>query len=246
MRMRLSWRLPVPLVVAALGAASVTSTYSQPAPFTVEDSLSLERLGSMRVGWLRMPAATVSPDGRWLAFVVQRPRTTSECYSLASLDGAARADVWVVSATGGTPVNVTRGAREGRGYWCPTWSPDSRQLAMFSTRGDLVQIYVWNRSTNTVRRMRERGTDIGYTEITSPNGQRGPMAWQDEKHLVAGLLSTGAAGTVLDRDRGIERFARSQWERAKTRFQTTSSEIGSTMDVISRNESIAIIDVSRG
>src|SRR5260370_35720926 len=111
MRMRLSWRLPVPLVVAALGAATVTSTYSQTHPFTVEDSLSLERLGSMTVGWLRMPAATVSPDGRWLAFVVQRPRTTRERYSLAGLAGGARAGVLVVSSTGRRPENVRPGGR---------------------------------------------------------------------------------------------------------------------------------------
>jgi WD40 repeat protein len=243
--MRLSSRRTVPVVVAALGVATVTGAYSQTRAFTVEDLLSLERLGSTTVGWMRLPAATFSPDGRWLAFVVQRARAAREHYGLAGLDGAARMDIWVAPATGGRAVNVTRGARETRGYWCPTWSPDGRHLAMVSTEGNVVQVYVWNRAANVVSRMSERGTDIGYTEITSPNGEVGPLVWKDEKHLVAGLLPAVEAGTLMDRDRGVERYALSQWALAKHGYQTTSSEIGSPMKVISRRESIAIIDVSR-
>jgi acetyl esterase/lipase len=141
---------------------------------------------------------------------------------------------------------MTRGARDGRGYWCPTWSPDGQHLAMVSTQGDTVQIYVWDRVANILRRMSERGTDIGYTEITSPTGEVGPLAWKDEKHLVVGLLSVGQAGTALDRDRGVESFALAQWAHAKQGHKSTSSVFEAPLTVISRRESIAIIDVSLG
>jgi hypothetical protein len=116
---------------------------------------------------------------------------------------------------------------------------------MLSTQGDFVQIYVWNREKNTIRRISQRGMDAGQTEITSPDDDVGPMVWQDEKHIIAGLLPAGEAGTVLDRDRGVERFALAQWEKAKSGYETTSNEIGSPLEVVSRKESIAIIDVSR-
>src|ERR1700722_1378690 len=162
-------------LVALCGVSITSAQLTQPHALTVEDLLSLESLDSTTVGWLRLPGATLSPDGRWLAFVVQRSRAAREHYGLPSLDGASRADVWVVPARGGRPVNITRGARDGRGYWCPTWSPDGQHLAMVSTQGDTVQIYVWDRVANILRRMSERGTDIGYTEITSPTGEVGPL-----------------------------------------------------------------------
>src|SRR6266849_5683427 len=107
---------------------------------------------------------------------------------------------------------------------------------MVSTQGDIVQVYVWDRAANALKRVSERGTDIGYTEITAPNGEAGPLVWRDKKSLVVSLLSGGEAGTDLDRSRGVERFALTQWRRAKHGYEATSSVIGSPLNVISRRE----------
>lgn len=117
---------------------------------------------------------------------------------------------------------------------------------MFSTEGDIVQVYVWSRATNLLKPVSERGIDIGYTEITSPNGEVGPLIWKDEQRLITGFLPLGEAGTVLDRDRGVERFSSAQWTRAKRGYETTSSSVQSPLRGVSRRESIAVVDISRG
>jgi len=75
---------------------------------TPDDVLSLEELG----------AAVLSPDGRWLAYVLKRPRSTVSFHKHDFLDGGDRADVWLVEVDGGGgPQNLTQGAGDGSGYW---------------------------------------------------------------------------------------------------------------------------------
>ena len=70
-----------------------------------------------------------SPDGKWLAYIKQ--------------DGAA-SDVWVVPAPGpdgvasGTPIKLTDAGRARM----PTWSPDSRHLAYFVAKDNLISLAI--------------------------------------------------------------------------------------------------------
>ncbi|MBA3471567.1 MAG: PD40 domain-containing protein [Herpetosiphonaceae bacterium] len=70
-----------------------------------------------------------SPDGKWLAYIKQ--------------DGGA-SDVWVVPApatdgvVSGTPIKLTS---EGR-VRMPTWSPDSRHLAYFVAKDNLISLTI--------------------------------------------------------------------------------------------------------
>src|SRR5260370_36715835 len=120
--MRLTSRLSLQVGLFGLCMFATTDAHSQTHAFEVQDLNSLESLDPITSGWLTLPAAKLSPDGQWLAFVVERSRAASERYSLPGLDGAARADIWVVPPRGGTPVNETRWDREARAYWGPTWS----------------------------------------------------------------------------------------------------------------------------
>jgi dipeptidyl aminopeptidase/acylaminoacyl peptidase len=109
-------------------------------PLTVQDVLKLEELGSV----------AVSPDGEWLAYVIKRPRAQAFYYKGFSDD---RSDVWVVSTKGGQPKNLTHGAKDGAGFWAPQWSPDGRLLAMLSTRGGNIHLWVLELPTNRLRRV---------------------------------------------------------------------------------------------
>jgi dipeptidyl aminopeptidase/acylaminoacyl peptidase len=98
--------------------------------------------------------ATVSPDGKWVAFVADpalRPDSVVEAerdsigrlpYD-AARDEASRndADVFVVAIAGGTPRRVTTGSGSEREL---AWSPDSRRLSFISapTRTSSQRLWV--------------------------------------------------------------------------------------------------------
>jgi dipeptidyl aminopeptidase/acylaminoacyl peptidase len=97
--------------------------------------------------------ATVSPDGRWIAFVADPDLRTdsviqTERDSLARLpydpvrDEAPRndADIFVMPIAGGTPTRLTRqDGNEGR----IVWSPDSRRIAFVSSLERTSSNRIW-------------------------------------------------------------------------------------------------------
>ncbi len=111
-------------LAAALVAASALAGAAPAAParhpFTVEDLLSLDRVGE--------PA--LSPDGATLAFIVSRPAP----------DGARLTSaLWLVPAAGGEPVRLTHGEDRVR---APRFSPDGRSLAFVSSRGGEQRVWL--------------------------------------------------------------------------------------------------------
>jgi Tol biopolymer transport system component len=114
----------------------------------------------------------VSPDGRWVAYVV----TTNERDS-----DEARSAIWMVSWDGGQRLALTAAA-EGTGK--PQWSPDGRYLAFMSTPSgsDKAQIMLLDR----------RGGDA--RPLTSVGGEIGEYAWSpDGKRLVFTMEQRDAA-----------------------------------------------------
>ena len=70
-----------------------------------------------------------SPDGKWIAYVLSTPDPMEKGY---------KRNIWLISAAGGTPVQLTRSNKDSS----PRWSPDGTQLAFVSGRGDRPQIYL--------------------------------------------------------------------------------------------------------
>ncbi|HEU4767544.1 MAG TPA: hypothetical protein VFS77_09215, partial [Pyrinomonadaceae bacterium] len=68
-------------------------------PMTPEDLLTKQTIAE----------TSLSPDGKWAAIVVERPRKAGEAYERGYLRGLERADVWLASTDGKKLVNVTRG-----------------------------------------------------------------------------------------------------------------------------------------
>lgn len=102
----------------------------------------------------------ISPDGRYVAFGVQRvDKKTEKKY----------ANLWL-APTGGAPRQFTYGDQVD---WQPRWSPDSRQLAFISNRGDekQPQIYLIPIDGGEARPLTDLKGEFGDI-IWAPDGRR--------------------------------------------------------------------------
>jgi len=178
--------------------------------------------------------ATVSPDGKWIAFVADpdlRPDSVvqAERDSLARLpydaerDEAPRndADIFIIPVTGGEPRRIT--AQDGSEGGL-TWSPDSRQLAFESslTRTSSTRIWVVDVQGGTPRnvlgdwRYEPRGVDWmpnGKMAVNVPVGGRTALFHLDPK--------TGSMTEVVSGRRRINGFSYDKAYR-KVAFVATS------------------------
>jgi dipeptidyl aminopeptidase/acylaminoacyl peptidase len=150
--------------------------------FTVDALLRLEGIG----------AVAPSPNGRYVAIVVQRARSVHERYPMPWIQENARGDIWVARTDGGSAFRLTDGSHDGAGYWEPVWSPDGTRLAMLSTKGgDAVRAYVWAIGDSAPRAANQRAVDIWVT----PNDASAPfhpLTWSDDSTLIVPLLPLGA------------------------------------------------------
>ena len=84
------------------------------------------------VGLKGVSGVTISPDGKWAAFVRTVPVLEVE-------KSEHRGHIWLVSTDGGEPFQLTNGPN---GDSNPQWSPDSTRLAFVSRRGD-GKTHIW-------------------------------------------------------------------------------------------------------
>lgn len=157
-----------PALAAQAPAPSTASAVSTPPaapatrrPMTPDDILQLRGVGD----------AQISPDGRWVAYVVSAANFTENAFD---------ANVWLVSATcpsvaAGTvapecePVQLTRHVKNDN---APRWSPDGRRLAFVSNREEgRNQIWLMNPFGGEPERLTESRTGVQAYQW-SPDGAR--------------------------------------------------------------------------
>ena len=150
-----------------------------------------------------------SPDGKWIAYV------SGNVQYLDSWN-IATSTLWLVPASGGTPIQLTTGTAMDMS---PAWAPDSRKLLFVSSRGGTRDIYQLN--------LRADG---------KPNGE--PV--RITVGLNASMISLSADGTQLAYSVATNRshvwsvaVPTTGWVSSRTATQVTSDQ-----------ESIESIDVS--
>ncbi|MFL5580862.1 MAG: S9 family peptidase [Gemmatimonadaceae bacterium] len=143
-------RTLIALASLALAAPLVAQAPAPKRPMTPDDVMALKGVSD----------AQISPDGRWVAYVVSAADFKENAYD---------ANVWLVGAGGGDPVQLTRNVKNDN---APRWSPDGRRLAFLSNREEnRGQIWLINPFGGEPERLTESKSGVqGYE--WSPDGSR--------------------------------------------------------------------------
>lgn len=171
--------------------------------------------------------AVLSPDGEWVAAVVQRRAKDGEVYGRTAYEiDPSRNDIVLISARTGERRALTTGAAQAAGYWCAAWSPDGQRLAMLSTQpegseprgGDNVRLYVWDRTSDRLTRMGNAalmthgrygsglykldlrgGADDGTVPHScGQNDENAPFLWLDDHRLLTVSIPEGQVSGLID------------------------------------------------
>jgi dipeptidyl aminopeptidase/acylaminoacyl peptidase len=136
-------------IIAVALAAAMAAQAKPPArrAITVDDLLAMERVSDPQI----------SPDGRWVAYVVAK--ADREANRMAS-------NLWIVPAAGGEARQLTRGGSDSR----PRWSPDSTRLAFLSGRDGITQVYILPLAGGEARPLTRISTEAD-NELWSPDGK---------------------------------------------------------------------------
>lgn len=233
-RSRLALVLAAALACAGCPARAESRS---PRPLKIDDIFEIEGIGMYYGG----PYA-FSPDGRAVAFTRLRAKKTLKNFKWEYLWGNAAADVWLQSAPGRRPINLTNGAEDGSGWFSPQWSPDGRFLAMLSTRGENVGLWVWNSADKKIRRLTARGVDL-------VNVRERPYFWMDERRLVCPVLPEGERPLGMKVELETPTIATREWAKTPLGKEVTASVLdsGVPVDLAGRKQGqLLLIDAASG
>jgi dipeptidyl aminopeptidase/acylaminoacyl peptidase len=114
---------------------------------TFDDLIKLHRVGG----------ASLSNDGKWIAYSVSTPDLDAN---------RSVANIWIVSASGGAPTQVTQGGRDSS----PAWSPDGKTLAFLSARDGNSQVYLLSMDGGEAKKLTKLSTGADLFHW-SPDGK---------------------------------------------------------------------------
>ena len=188
-RIRSLGRSNLNLIVGAVGSLlglalpKATSAQQNAIPLPVEDALKVRSFSQV--------PARFSPDGKRLAYAVQdhqRKRSvTRESYAQTGVPSwAVGADIFVLDVGSGDSKNLTGGTGNN---WLPAWSPDGRNLAFLSDRGqgDRARLWIWDAVKNELRKVSDRKIHAEEIEWT-PNSRKIVIAAFPEQIPTAGQV----------------------------------------------------------
>ena len=146
---------------------------------------------------------------------IQRPFATSQNQKNQLGTGLERADLWrVLPEQNGKMIKLTDGQPLSRGYWSPRWSPKRNYLAMLSSDGETVNLEIWDKKKEKLRRI---------NKINIENNDPPPYDWVSEEEIVCVLLSEGEISTIINPfSTGMKKAAQA-WQKAFQGKESTAS-----------------------
>ncbi len=199
-------------------------------------------------------STAISPDGEWVAVVVQRPQAVGEVYARHYLFGSAQSDVWLLSRRTGDRRELTAGAKDASGYWLPQWSPTGARLAMVSTRpqgteprgGDNVRLYVWDRATGALSRRTNQAVDL-LSQIDAPGHTPARFAWLSDSTILVFVLPAGTAPFEFELQTATPTLATGGWAAKARGAEATASVLESGVPALwPPTSGLVVINVVRG
>lgn len=189
------------------------SSNSSQRPLTPDDLSRLEELA-------RPFAFTmaISPDGETVAFGLTRAAFSSEHFGF-QLGDLNRQDVWIARASDGRAQNITKGETDDAGFWGPKWSPDGRYLAMLSTRGGNIRVWVWNKQSGILEMLSKRGSPWINLE------------WVSNDEVALSALPEGAKPALFETDHGVARLTSENWTKAWKGREPTANVLESGIEL---------------
>jgi dipeptidyl aminopeptidase/acylaminoacyl peptidase len=153
-----TWLTAVFIMVVLCTAA----TAQQSPPLELDDVIRMKTIQN---------APVLSPDGKWIAYVVRtRPQASvtndDEAIRIGRFHQDIGSDIFLFNHATGSERNLTG---EVENNWAPSWSPDGNYLAFLSDRGGDGQpkVWVWDLRSNALKNLSDVAVRIwGAQRIT--------------------------------------------------------------------------------
>ncbi len=136
------------LLLSVSGVSGVVAPLDETHPFSVHDMLAMDRLSDPQV----------SPDGKWIVFVLRETDLEAN---------KGRTDLWLVAADG---TGLRRLTSHPEGDSNPRWTPDSKSVWFISARSGSSQVWRIRIDGGEAEQIADEPLDVGNL-VVSPDGK---------------------------------------------------------------------------